>query len=144
MKAIPFYFNDSSSRFSKYYIDYYMKLIKRSHVLTAEENNLIFKAYIKYYSLNILGVIGFMIVLRRFYKASLYIDFSQVNYSFYDTLKYCSTALSILLLSFFSSERIYCSDLKYIVIKYSDLDKDKYIDSKLNKLILDSYYIDKS
>jgi hypothetical protein len=45
-----------------------------------------------------------------------------------------------LLSTYFVAERVYCKELKFLVIKYTQVDKEKYLDSKLNKLILDTYY----
>jgi hypothetical protein len=137
-------FLDKSSEFTKYYVDYYLKLIRQHHILTAEENNMVLISNIKYYTIHSLGVLGFLVSLRKYYRASFGIDYYTNNIDYFKYLPYYAYGLGSLLAAYIVAEFVYCQDLKYLVVKYSQVDKKQYLDSRLNKKILESYYKENS
>ena len=134
------YLPQSDTVFSKGYMDYYLKIIRRNHVLTKDENDLVLKASFKYYAIHSLGFLALIYLMKAYYKASLKIDYSVFKSDYMKMAPYYFFGIGSLLSTYFVAERVYCKELKFLVIKYTQVDKEKYLDSKLNKLILDTYY----
>jgi hypothetical protein len=139
-KASQPYISDSDFNGSSYWMNYHIKVIRRKHVLTQEENSLILKSRFKYLLISGLGAIGFLITMKYFYKHSLRIDYFSNNNTFTETLGYCGLGLGSLLMGYRLAERSYCNNLKFLIMKYGEIQEDQYREFMENKSILKSFY----
>jgi hypothetical protein len=142
-KASQPYISNSDFNGSSYWMNYHIKVIRRKHVLTQEENSLILKSRFKYILISGLGAIGFLITMKYYYKYSLRIDYFSYKSTSIETLCYYAFGLSSLLISYRFAERSYCNNLKFLVMKYGEIEEDKYKEFMENKSILKSFYKEK-
>lgn len=134
-------FNVSGIYVSKKYCDSQIKLIRRENILTDREEVIIRNALIKYYFVKLMGFLGFLYAMRKYYYLQFWLDYSKPYHQFEEHFKlflygFCSLTVAKLL-----SQKLYLDDLRMMIVRYSGFNKQKYLEVKMNKLIADTYKI---
>lgn len=132
-------FLDSDFFGSSYWMNYHLKVIRRKHVLTSEENFIILKSRLKYYLISTLGFMGFLVSIVYYYRYSSRLDYFSSKLQYSETFKYYALGLGSLYITYLWAEKSYCKNLKFIIMKYGELQEDQYNEFELNKSILNSY-----
>jgi hypothetical protein len=121
-------FGDINAFMNSHYIDYLLKDIRRFNTLNTNEEMIIKSAKRKLRFLNFLNFCFFLFSLKRIYRVSLTpgVENNVIT-------RNITGSLAIIALIYYSGQRIYYNDLKYLILKYTSLSRDRYIKSQASR-----------
>jgi hypothetical protein len=124
-------FGHSNAFMNSNYINYLLKDICRTNIITEQEKKIIKSAKTKLYFFHFLNFCFFTVSLRKVYRVSSKIDFTKSK-TYWDI----PISVGIMLIIYSFGQYVYYNDLKYLILKYTSLDQDRYINALVNKAII--------
>lgn len=131
------HFGDKESFFNSFYINYYLNEINKYYNLKDDEKRMIKHAKVKYYTINVGNFLFFLYSLRKIYKRG-----KRINYTHIASTREAfifATYIAVIVGVYFTAQMCYYNDLKYLIKKYSYINKERFEDALLSRDIIKKY-----